>query len=55
MFEQWDRYTLPDLAQFFHIDGLDDATLARPWRWLHAHLLALLDIPDSRLARALDR
>lgn len=53
VFNNWDRYLLPDLMQFFRIDLYDDATLNRSWRWLHQFVMALLDIPDSRLARSM--
>lgn len=55
MFARWERTTLPDLSQYFHIDADDEALLAaRSWRWLRAQIIALLDIPESRLSRALD-
>jgi len=27
----------------------------RPWRWLRGFILALADIPESRIARALEQ
>lgn len=29
--------------------------MARPWRWLRSFILGLADIPDSRIARALEQ
>jgi len=55
VFAGWDRLILPDLSQQFGIDGYDLEALDRPWRWLRAQIIALLDIPDSRLARALQK
>jgi len=62
VFSNWERWTLPDLAQYPHIDAYDlDAVRVygqpadRPWRWLRGQIIALLDIPDSRLARALQK
>lgn len=54
MFTHWDRHVLPDLQQYFRIDAYDLDEVHRPWRWLRTFILALLDIPDSRLLRALD-
>ncbi len=53
-FTYWDRYVVPDLEQYFRVDAYDLDELTRPWRWLRSHVIALLDIHDSRLARALD-
>lgn len=55
MFTGWDRLILPDLSQHFRIDAYDLDALDRPWRWLRAQIIALLDIPDSRLARSLQK
>lgn len=46
---------MPDLQQYFQVDAYDLDAIARPWRWLRTFVLSLLDIPDSRLARGLDR
>lgn len=46
---------LPDLEQYFRIDAYDLDALERPWRWLRAQIIALLDIPDSRLSRSLQK
>lgn len=46
---------MPDLQQYFQVDAYDLDDISRPWRWLRTLVLSLLDIPDSRLARGLDR
>lgn len=46
---------LPDLEQYLRIDAYDLDDLDRPWRWLRAQIIALLDIPDSRLSRSLQK
>ena len=55
VFTEWDRWTLPDLREYFTIDAYDLAAIDRPWRWLRAHIIALLDNPNTRLARALQK
>ena len=55
MFREWDRYVLLDLEQYFHVDVYDLDEVHRPWRWLRNQILGLIDIPDSRLARSIDR
>ncbi|WP_295035841.1 hypothetical protein [uncultured Microbacterium sp.] len=55
VFREWDRYVLLDLEQYFHVDVYDLDEVARPWRWLRNQILGLIDIPDSRLARNIDR
>ena len=55
MFRDWERFVLPDLEQYFRLDAYDLAEVERPWRWLRNQILALLDIPDSRVARSIDR
>lgn len=62
VFGNWERWTLPDLAQYLQIDAYDlDAVTIHgqpcdhPWRWLRGQILALLDIPDARLTRALQK
>lgn len=56
MFTLWDRYTLPDLREHFQIDAWpDSADMDRPWRWLRGFILSLADIPQSRIARALEQ
>lgn len=54
-FTNWDRRVVPDLQQYFQVDAYDLDDISRPWRWLRTLVLSLLDIPDSRLARGLDR
>lgn len=46
---QWDGTVGADMHQFYGIDLLDEAVLRRPWWWLRARILGLLDIPESRL------
>lgn len=56
MFTHWERYTLPDLREHFQIDAwIDSPDMERPWRWLRGHILSLVDIPQSRIARALEQ
>lgn len=55
VFGNWERWILPDLAQYPRIDAYDLEEIDRPWRWLRWQIIALLDIPDSRLARALQK
>ncbi|WDH77934.1 hypothetical protein PTQ19_10410 [Microbacterium esteraromaticum] len=55
MFGNWDRYILADLATFPRIDAYDLDAIDRPWRWLRWQIIALLDIPETRLARALQK
>jgi hypothetical protein len=55
VFTTWDTVTTQDLAQYFHIDTDDDAAMAaKSWRWLRGRILALCDIPDSRLRYHID-
>jgi hypothetical protein len=42
-----------DLAQFFGVDLYDPAVLDRPWPGIRTMVFALLDMPESRLRRAL--
>lgn len=46
---------IPDLSEYFGIDAYDLDAIDRPWRWLRMHILALLDNPATRLARALQK
>lgn len=56
MFTRWERYTVPDLREYFHIDAWwDSPDMDRSWRWLRGHILSLADIPQSRIARALEQ
>lgn len=48
---RWDSDTGNDLHQFYGIDIGDEAVLRRPWWWLRARILGLLDIPEARLSR----
>lgn len=51
----WDRYTSPDLRQFFGIDTYpESADMDRSWRWLYNFIIALADIPQSRLMAELE-
>lgn len=54
VFTGWHRRTLPDLSQFYGIDA-DSVLEERSWRWLRGHIIALLDIPDSRINRFFDK
>lgn len=47
--EHWDDVTAVDLHQTFGIDVLDGITAGRPWWWLRARIIALLDDPSTRL------
>lgn len=62
VFTEWERITLPDLVERFGIDAYDLDALSihgqpadRPWRWLRAQIIALLDNAETRLARALQK
>lgn len=47
------RLLVVDLAQFFHVDLYDPAVRARPCQGIRTMAFALLDMPESRLRRAL--
>ena len=47
------RCVVADLAEFFGVDLYDPAVLARPWPGVRTMIHALLDMPESRLRRAL--
>ena len=55
VFTNWERAVLPDLAQHFSFDADNDTLLeSRRWRSVRALILALFDIPHSRLGRLFD-
>ena len=47
------RVVVADMAQHFGIDLYDPVVLDRPWPGVRTMLFALLDMPESRLRRAL--
>lgn len=47
------RCVVADLAQHFGVDLYDPAVLDRPWPGVRTMIFALLDMPESRLRRAL--
>ena len=47
------RLVVADLAQHFGVDLYDPAVLARPWPGVRIMIHSLLDMPESRLRRAL--
>lgn len=47
------RCVVADLAQHFGVDLYDPAVLARPWPGVRIMIHSLLDMPESRLRRAL--
>lgn len=49
------RLVVADLAQFFHVDLYDRAVRARPWMGVRTMIFALLEMPESRIRRALTR
>jgi hypothetical protein len=49
------RLVIADLAQFFQVDLYDHAVRARPWMGVRTMIFALLEMPESRLRRALTR
>lgn len=49
----WDRVTSNDLHEIYGIDVEDGATMLRPWWWLRSRILGILDVPGSRLIRAI--
>ena len=44
---------MADLAQFFGVDLYDPAVLDGPWQGVRTMIVALLDMPESRLRRVL--
>ena len=47
------RLVVSDLAEHFTIDLYNPAVLDRPWPGVRTMIFALLDMPESRLRRAL--
>lgn len=47
------RCVVADLAEHFGVDLYDPAVLGRPWPGVRTMIHALLDMPESRLRRAL--
>ncbi len=48
-FENWDSHVYPDLLQHFGIDLADPVIEAGPWWRIYHLIIALFDIPTSRL------
>ena len=47
------RLVVADMAEHFTLDLYDPAVLGRPWPGVRTMIFALLDMPESRLRRAL--
>lgn len=47
------RLVVADLMEIFHLDLYDPAVRGRPCQGIRTAVFALLDMPDSRLRRAL--
>lgn len=54
VFSRWDELVAPDLVELYHMDDLDPAFWALPWRPVMARIRGLLARPNSRLAQALN-